>query len=310
MYIDHYPQSVTRDALHVIVQISASNNFSSFSTCILVDFNREFDAGSLVLVVLMHSSIEYRCPIIQPSYNNKNSLSMTAATGILSTDPSLPQDVLTTEGSDATFTCEFGTNRPRPLVSPQPIITFKFIYGGSENDTSQSVVTANCSSWTLCKQWAPHSFPNLTTISLICVPVVNLSNFVLYRYEIHLTNVTAELNGSMFTCSIATPITSPHLEQIELTQWEGSAELIVALTDKSTVLVPSADHDLEGHGHRTNLAPILVPLCVILVLLLIISGVVVGLVVWKRYQTHQGHHNLAGMENWEPLKSKEDCIEH
>lgn len=239
----------------------------------------------------------------------QNSLSMTAVTRILSTEPSLPQDVFTTEGGNATFSCEFGTNQPG-LLSQQPIIALKLVYGGSERNNSLSIITANCSRWRLCKQWAPHSFPYSTTISLIHVPVINLSNYMLHRYELHLTNVSAELNGSTFSCSIATPklVTSPRLESIELTQWEGSAELIVAPKDEST---PSASSDPGGHGHKNNLATTLVPLSVILVLVLIIFGVVAGLVAWKRHQTqHQGHHILAGMGNWESLKSKEDLHEH
>lgn len=50
IYIDHYPQSVTRAALQVIIMISASNNFSSFSICNLVVFDCEFNGGSLVLM--------------------------------------------------------------------------------------------------------------------------------------------------------------------------------------------------------------------------------------------------------------------
>lgn len=59
IYIDHYPQSVTGATLEAIVVISASNNFSSFSTCIQVNFQCEFNAGSLNLAVVMRSSIVY-----------------------------------------------------------------------------------------------------------------------------------------------------------------------------------------------------------------------------------------------------------
>ena len=59
VYIDNYPQSVTRAALEVIVMIFATNNFSSFSTCIQDNFQCEFNAGSLSLAVVMHSSIVY-----------------------------------------------------------------------------------------------------------------------------------------------------------------------------------------------------------------------------------------------------------
>ena len=65
IYIDSHPQSVTEAALEAIVMISASNNFSSFFTCIQVNFQCEFNAGSLNLAVAMHSSI-----IIIISYNN------------------------------------------------------------------------------------------------------------------------------------------------------------------------------------------------------------------------------------------------
>ena len=245
----------------------------------------------------------------QLSYNNFTliiSFSMIVATEILSTDPSLPRDVLAIEGGDAVFSCEFGTSQPRPVppVLP-PTINFKFVYHSSDDNFSQSIMTANCSYWTHCTQWAPHSLPYLTNISLIHVPVIDLSNYLLYRYEIHLTNVAAELNGSTFSCSVATLNTGAQLAPpTELVQWEGAAELFVALKDESTPSMISSD-PAGGHSHRTvGLAPILVPLGVTVTLLLTISGTVVGLVAWKRHQTR--HHNLTGKGNWEFLKSEED----
>ena len=230
---------------------------------------------------------------------------MIVATQILSTDPSLPRDVLTIEGGDAVFSCEFGTSQPRS-VAPVPTINFKLVYGSSDDNSSQSIMTANCSYWTRCKQWAPHSLPYLTNISLIHIPVIDLSNYLLYRYEIHLTNVAAELNSSTFSCSIATLNTGAHIAPMELIQWEGAAELFVELKDESTSSVVSSD-PAGGHSHShgtTSLAPILVPLSVIFILLFIISGIVVGLVAWKRHQTQR--YYLSGMGNWKSLKSEDD----
>lgn len=228
---------------------------------------------------------------------------MIVATQILSTDPSLPRDVLTIEGGDAVFSCEFGASQPRSVPPTLlPTINFKFVHGSSDN-SSQSIMTANCSYWTHCKQWVPHSLPYSTNISLVHIPVINLSNYLLYRYEIHLTNVAAELNGSTFSCSIATLNAGAHFAlPMELIQWEGAAELFVELKDESTPSMVSSD-PAGGHSHgTTTLAPILVPLSVIFILLLIISGIVVGLVAWNRHQTQR--HSLAG--NWKSLKPEDN----
>lgn len=59
------------------------------------------------------------------------------------------------------------------------------------------------------------------------MPVINFATYVLYRYEVQLTNMEQELNGSVFSCSISSLSHSRKGRPVYLTQWKGSARLFL-----------------------------------------------------------------------------------
>ena len=200
-----------------------------------------------------------------------------AAYNILSAETSLPQDVYVTEGGNAVFSCEFGTSRP--TSSNQPALHFEFLYNTSES------ITTMCLNWDSCDDWTPQTLPPPTNISLLPVALFDQNNFKLYRYEVQLTNVVVDLNGSVFSCSIISPY-SINLSQ-ELIQWKGSADLIIVhdTEDKRTSTTP--------HQGGSSLASFLAPVSILLVLIVIISSLLIVMVTWRcrKHQQRQLENN-------------------
>ena len=128
---------------------------------------------------------------------------------------SLPQDANTTVGGNATFFCEFGSNSVSPAAIP--LLRFKFSIP-NEDGEHNSAFTTECPIWDTCSDWSP-SLPS-TELSILPTRKGNKNIFPSYHYEVWLTNVVPELNGSQFSCSIST---GPE----NLIQWEGTADLIV-----------------------------------------------------------------------------------
>ena len=196
---------------------------------------------------------------------------------ILSSETSLPQDVYATKDGDAIFSCEFGTSRP--TSDDQPALCFEFVYNTSES------ISAVCLNWDRCDDWTPQNLLHPTNISLLPVALFDQNNFKLYRYEVQLTNVVVDLNGSVFSCSIISPY-SINLSQ-ELIQWKGSADLIIVhdTEDKRTSTTP--------HQGGSSLASFLAPVSILLVLIVIISSLLIVMVTWRcrKHQQRQLENN-------------------
>ena len=164
----------------------------------------------------------------------------------VSTDISLPQNAATTVGGEATFVCQFG------LSSKYEEILLRFELVLHDN----SSLTTKCYFLDECEEWAATT--NLSTG--ISIQFMNDLDLV-YNYEISLTNIEENLNGSVFSCSISTRNSGPNPQ--EFIEWEGSAELVV---------------NKESDVNRKVIASITVPVNLLVVFIL---SVVVLLVVMR-----------------------------
>ena len=94
-----------------------------------------------------------------------------------------------------------------------PLLSFELSMPGNN-----STFATTCRGWESCDDWSP-VLP-VTQLSITPMNKIDKSNFILYRYEMQLTNVVQELNASQFSCSISTG--SPE----HVLQWKGTAGTI------------------------------------------------------------------------------------
>ena len=160
------------------------------------------------LNVCVHVSIHAEIPSSCNYY-----VTLSPGTDVYNADTSLPQETNTTVGGSATFVCEFGSNELSVVAAP--LLSFEVSIPGSNGN---STFTTNCRRWDGCEKWSP-DHPT-TQLSIKPINKINKPNFILYQYEVQLTNVVQELNASQFSCSISTG--SPE----HILQWKGTAGTI------------------------------------------------------------------------------------
>ena len=187
----------------------------------------------------------------------------------LTANISLPQSVKTTEGGVASFFCEFVSNLP---IVVSPSIHFELSLPENEFNNSYFLST-NCKYWKECERWNSSAPQMMTDISVRPIQVNNNSAFILYRYEVRLTDIDKRLNGSTFGCSISS--SDGYIE------WEGYAELIVDLITSTTMVNSIKDRTIIVSV--TALGNLLLMLVVLVVVLL----AVIRIRKWKYSFEHR-----------------------
>ena len=213
--------------------------------------------------------------------------------GYLSTNISLPENVVTTVGGDATFVCQFGSSDSVEEL----LMRFKLVLP-EENFDGNNSLTTKCYFWNDCEEWT--SKTNVSTvISIRPIRDISDSSYTRYSYEISLRNVEESLNGSVFSCSVSTfsPTDKPGGPQ-EFIEWEGSAELVVNQAAENTIKVTNY-RIKESDANRKVIASITVPVNLLVVFILF----VVVLLVVMRVRKMKTHHVLR-----EPARSMNACV--
>ena len=138
---------------------------------------------------------------------------------------------------------------------------------------SSYFLSTNCRYWKECERWNSSALQMMSDISVRPIQVNNNSAFILYQYEVHLTNIDKRLNGSTFSCSISS--SDGYIE------WKGYAELIVDLKTSSTTVNSIKDRTIIASV--TALGSLLLMLVVLVVVLL----AVIRIKKWKYSFEHR-----------------------
>ena len=170
------------------------------------------------------------------------------------------------------FYCEFGSNNVNILTAP--VLDFELSLPDKSSNGNTSLTT-RCRHWTECTNWSP-THPS-ADVEIRPTEIFNLATYKFYRYEVQLTNIGEELNGTVFSCSISSASHSRKGGSVYLTQWKGYARLFVAK-------LADATQSPKTYG---SVVPISVIVSIVLVVTIIIALTLVVVGVWRRKRLRQ-----------------------